>query len=716
MSFIGLRQLNSPLAYVGARVGALLAAALLIGLAWHTVPLTPHVDPSFFFGDEDPQLKEDAKVYKLFPRQNQIIINIEGKISNTDYLNKVDRLTRRLLAIPEVMSARSLTHGPKSFDDALTSSFWGRLLIPEDRKSSNIFVALVADSFQQSIPEVENAVRQSETEAFRPVIAGVPYMIELIRRSLVHDLKVFSLSAVAIFGLMIFFLFRSLSILVGCLTAGATATALTLLLNRFLEIEIGILTANLVTLVFVLTIPHIVYLTYNWKRLSLNDSKRQGSAKEAVWETLPGSIWSTGTTLLGFLSLLLLQAKPLRQLGASGSIATVSALFAAYLVYPWFLVGIKPRRSGTPGLDVQRRDGRRFLFAAYSGWISAGFVVACLLLGTGIFRLNTDPSLLSYFPEELRRGLERVDRTGGSSVLEVVIKDSGSRKLDSNESYERLWRLHNDLERDREVGSVISLPILMAEGEKFPFSFFFSWKSILNKMAEPRYERIGRQFISSDHVYGHFILRMKESDRRHPRAEIIQRIKRAVGRHGFNAVMVGGMYPLEAQLAELVESSLAEGLAEIVLLLGVIGIIVTRSLWAGLTMAFGMSMIPVGLLGLIGFLKAPLDIISAAAASLTLGMGIDDTMIHLGERWKSLVKQGRPPDEAWQIARGQLWQPIVVSMLIVCAGFSIFILSEFPPTRRFGTWVVLGTLLVLPTTLFFLPSVASLWAKHGRKK
>jgi uncharacterized RDD family membrane protein YckC len=89
MSFIGLRQLSSPLAYIGARVGALLAAALLIGLAWYTVPLTPHVDPSFFFGNEDPQLNEDAKVYKLFPRQDQIIINIEGKISTADYLNKV---------------------------------------------------------------------------------------------------------------------------------------------------------------------------------------------------------------------------------------------------------------------------------------------------------------------------------------------------------------------------------------------------------------------------------------------------------------------------------------------------------------------------------------------------------------------------------------------------------------------------------------------------
>jgi len=707
--------ITSQLHCIAVRLGALFVAALLIGFAWQTVSLTPHVDPSFFFGDEDPQLEQDAKVYKLFPRQDQIIINIEGKISSAEYLNKLDRLTRSLLAIPHVVSARSLTHGPKSFDDALKSSFWGRLLIPEDRKSSNVFVALAADSFRDSIPKIETSVRESETDSFRPVIAGIPYMIELIRRNLVHDLKVFSLSAIVIFGVMIFFLFRSFSSLFGSLAAGAAATALTLLLNQMFEIEIGILTANLVTLVFVLTIPHVVYLTYNWKRLSLDAANRDSSIKAAIWETLPGSVWSTATTLLGFVSLLLLQAKPLRQLGASGSIGTVCALLAAYLIYPWFLVGSKSRK-GTSGLDIQRSSAKRFFLASYSGWISAGFVVACLLLGAGIFRLNTDPSLLSYFSEDLRRGLEHVDQSGGSSVLELVIRDSRGRKLDDNESYERLWQLHNDLERDREIGSVISLPILMAKGENFPFSFFFSWKSILNKMAEPRYERIGRQFISKDHVYGHYIVRMKEWGRREPRAEIIERIKRTVRRHGFNAVLVGGMYPLEAQLSELVESSLVEGLVEIVLLLGAIGFIVTRSLWAGFTMAFGMSMVPVGLLGLIGFLKAPLDIISAPAASLTLGMGIDDTMIHMGERWRALVKQGHPPEEAWDMARAQLWQPIVVSMLIVCVGFSIFILSEFPPTRRFGLWVVLGTLLVLPSTLFFLPTVASLWAKRHKTR
>ena len=57
------------------------------------------------------------------------------------------------------------------------------------------------------------------------------------------------------------------------------------------------------------------------------------------------------------------------------------------------------------------------------------------------------------------------------------------------------------------------------------------------------------------------------------------------------------MYPLQAQLSQLVKSSLIQGLGELVLLLGVIGLIVTRSLWIAVTMASGMALVSVGYWG-----------------------------------------------------------------------------------------------------------------------
>ena len=68
--------------YILVQAGLVLAAALLIGLTLRTVHLTPRIDASVFFGDEDPQLTEDRKIYKIFPQQEQIIINVEGKINS----------------------------------------------------------------------------------------------------------------------------------------------------------------------------------------------------------------------------------------------------------------------------------------------------------------------------------------------------------------------------------------------------------------------------------------------------------------------------------------------------------------------------------------------------------------------------------------------------------------------------------------------------------
>lgn len=164
MSFFSSRQRSTQI-YLLGRLGSLLAATLLVAPMWHGASLTPRVDESFFFGNDDPQLQEDAKIYKLFPRQDQLIINIEGKTSSAHYLDKISRLTKNLLAIPEIVSAKSLSHGPKNFDDALTSEFWGRLLIPEDRKSSNIFVALDrvrhSKPFATSKPRCANRKRRT---------------------------------------------------------------------------------------------------------------------------------------------------------------------------------------------------------------------------------------------------------------------------------------------------------------------------------------------------------------------------------------------------------------------------------------------------------------------------------------------------------------------------------------------------------------------------
>jgi len=53
--------------------------------------------------------------------------------------------------------------------------------------------------------------------------------------------------------------------------------------------------------------------------------------------------------------------------------------------------------------------------------------------------------------------------------------------------------------------------------------------------------------------------------------------------------------------------------------------------------------------------------------------------------------------------REEQWRGIVYSDVIIGAGFAIFVLSNFPPTQRFGLVVLAGLIIDILANLFVLP-------------
>jgi predicted RND superfamily exporter protein len=106
----------------------------------------------------------------------------------------------------------------------------------------------------------------------------------------------------------------------------------------------------------------------------------------------------------------------------------------------------------------------------------------------------------------------------------------------------------------------------------------------------------------------------------------------------------------------------------------------------------------------------PLDIISAPAANVALPMGIDE-MIHLGYAVRGR-RRGKDDWPAWQQALGELWRPILFSMVVVAAGFALFLLSSFPPTQRLGVLVCAGAILTDLMVLTVLPAAAT-WRRRA---
>src|SRR3989441_2076673 len=342
--------LPKKLTRFGTHWEMLAITAVLFVLVAVFVDLKPVVEENFFFSTSDPGFGQSKKIDQRFPSQPQLVLAVSSSdISSPRYLERIQKLTQQVEAVDGVSAVKSLTKGPKNFQDALASPFWSRLLIAKDRKSTNVIVFTEAQDTGKLIRRLERIVHESDERDFRIHIAGTPYVAERLQRSLEHDFRYFSLTAVVLFGLTMAAMFRSGRVFVGMLATCASAVLLTLLLQSMFGKKIGILTVNLGTIVFIVALSHLVYMTFNWQTLA--DRKgRLGKeapnlATAALRMTFPASFWSMVCASLGFGSLLIVQAKPLRELGFGGVLGTSVALLCAYMMYPPFLRWAVPHKS-----------------------------------------------------------------------------------------------------------------------------------------------------------------------------------------------------------------------------------------------------------------------------------------------------------------------------------------------------------------------------------
>jgi predicted RND superfamily exporter protein len=366
-----------------------------------------------------------------------------------------------------------------------------------------------------------------------------------------------------------------------------------------------------------------------------------------------------------------------------------------------------PQRAGKLGRRLEQ------FFTTPHPRLALVVLLSAVALAPWAWRVSTDPSLPSYFASDdrIREGIEAFDRAGGSSPLDLVVADAGNQPLDDDEMEDRLQALQHRLERHDDVGTVLSIALLMSEAERPWYSFLFSWETKLEQLEKPEYGRIARTFISADRRRARFILRMKETSRWQSREQVIREIRGLVDAQGFRTVVMGGLYPLQGELSRLVEGSVIRGLGGLLAAFALIVLVVTRSIRTALAMTVCLTITPFMVFGIAGLSRMPLDIIAAPAANVALPLGIDE-MLHLGHRVRHVRHRAHDVWDAWARALADMWRPILASMLIVASGFALFLLSDFPPTQRLGVLVCIGAIITDLVVLVALPAFV-LWRRRG---
>src|SRR5438445_11873154 len=153
-------KLSTAVSKMAVRLGThwwmLALTVVLFVLVAALVDLRPVVDENFFFSTSDPQFRQSKKIEQQFPSRPELILTVSTHdISSPRYLGRIQKLTQQIESVDGVSAVKSLTAGPKSFQDALASPFWARLLIAKNHQSSNLIVFIAGK-------DTERLIKQSE--------------------------------------------------------------------------------------------------------------------------------------------------------------------------------------------------------------------------------------------------------------------------------------------------------------------------------------------------------------------------------------------------------------------------------------------------------------------------------------------------------------------------------------------------------------------------
>jgi predicted RND superfamily exporter protein len=198
-------------------------------------------------------------------------------------------------------------------------------------------------------------------------------------------------------------------------------------------------------------------------------------------------------------------------------------------------------------------------------------------------------------------------------------------------------------------------------------------------------------------------------------AVLVDSVNNANATSQFDMVYTG-VVPIVYKAQTELLSSLINSIGLAFVMIAVVMIVLLRNgklAWNNFSNVRGglVSMIPnvfpvILVFGLMGHFGVDLDIGSMMTASVAMGVAVDDT-VHFLTWFRKGLNQGMQRHGALMLAYERCAAAMTQTTLIGGLGLSVFALSSFTPTQRFGVLMLTLLAAALLGDLIFLPAILS---------
>ena len=574
------------------------------------------------------------------------------------------------------------------------------------------------------------------------VLGGVPMVADDMITFIRNDLLVFGCGVFLFLVLILSLIFRQprwvLLPLISCAYAGLTMVGLL----GFMDWPVTVISSNFVALMLIITMSMTVHLIVRYRQLERDEPG--WSQQELVFKTTRKMFWpclyTALTTIIAFGSLVFSDIKPVIDFGWMMSLGLGVTFLTCFLLFPAMLVllGHASRAQIQTTRPFHLTLGLAQLTEHHGRWI---LVLAAVLAGLsfiGMMRLEVENSFVNYFDEdtEIHRGLRVIDdQLGGTTPLDILIRfPEAERSLALEEEDEELklllgatdtvgdqdyWftpdkielvkKIHDYVGTVYGIGKVMSVASLVRVGEeinKGPFDAF-ELAIVYKRMPQDLKSTLIDPFISVADNEARISVRVKDSlaDLRRDkllkqlRAGLVQDVGLAEDR-----LQITGLLVLYNNMLQSLFKSQIEALGVVMLGIAIMLLILFRS-WALAIIGIIPNLLAaVSILGLMGLIGIPLDMMTITIASITIGVAVDNS-IHYLYRFREEFLHHRDYVKALRNCHASIGNAISYTAITIIAGFSILTLSNFVPTIHFGMLTALAMLIALLASLTLLPKL-----------
>ena len=601
----------------------------------------------------------------------------------------------------------------------------------------------------QNISEIRDVINKYGENA-KIHLGGIPMIADDMMSYIKSDIVVFGIGVFIFIIFTLWMVFKNIKWVVMPLLGCATSVIIMIGLLGLIGWKVTVISSNFIALMLILNMAMNIHVTVRF--LQLKKEFPQLSKSDAVLETsrkmfMP-ILYTVLTTICAFLSLIFSGIKPIIDFGWMMTLGLMVSILVTFLLLPSLLnVFSSDKDIGVQDAEKSKITSALGNFSKKNSFIIFSSTIIVLILSiTGISKLEVENSFINYFDKEteIYKGMKKIDDDlGGTTPLSIIIKFPVKKDKDSTDDEFSEWEDENDNEENKskywftrdkmdkiikvhdyldslpEIGKVLSFGSILRVAEDLNKKELQSLEIavLYSKIPEVIKKEIVSPYISVEKDEARISVRIKDSLKDLRRNDLIKKINQELNTKlnlDKDEYKLAGVLILFNNLLQSLFKSQILTLGVVMIGISAMFFILFRNIILSFIGVVPNFIAAFFILGIIGLMGIPLDMMTITIAAITIGIAVDNS-IHYIYRFKEEFQKLKNYEITLDRCHSTVGIAILNTSITIVFGFSILVLSNFIPTIYFGVFTGIAMLLAMISVLTLLPKLILILKPFGEE-